>query len=51
MIIFKSLELTQIESITSMMQDFYTIDNYPIDIEVSKKLFQKFISNENLGKA
>ncbi len=34
-----------------MMQDFYVIDNYPIDIEVSKKLFQEFISNEYLGKA
>ncbi len=48
---FQSLELTQIETITQMMQDFYAIDNYPIDIEVSKKLFQEFISNENLGKA
>lgn len=34
-----------------MMQDFYAIDNYPIDLEVSKQLFQEFISNENLGKA
>lgn len=51
MIQFKILELTQIESITSLMQDFYAIDNYPIDIEVSKKLFQEFISDENLGKA
>ncbi len=33
------------------MQDFYAIDNYPIDLEVSKQLFQEFISNENLGKA
>ena len=51
MIQFKILELTQIETITTMMQDFYAIDNYPIDIEVSKKLFQEFISNEKLGKA
>lgn len=48
---FKHLELTQIEAITTMMQDFYAIDNYPIDIEVSKKLFKEFISDENLGKA
>lgn len=34
-----------------MMQDFYAIDNYPIDVEVSKKLFQEFITDENLGKA
>lgn len=33
------------------MSDFYAIDNYPIDIEVSEKLFQEFIHNENLGKA
>lgn len=51
MIQFKTLEFSQIEVITSMMQDFYAIDNYPIDIEVSKKLFEEFISNEKLGKA
>ncbi len=34
-----------------MMQNFYAIDNYPIDIEVSKQLFKEFVSNENLGKA
>ena len=51
MIQFKTLEFSQIEAITTMMQDFYAIDNYPIDIEVSKKLFKEFISDENLGKA
>ncbi len=51
MITFNSLATHQIESIIQMMQDFYAIDNYPIDIDVSKKLFQEFISNENLGKA
>ncbi len=51
MIQFKILENSQIEVITTMMQDFYAIDNYPIDIEVSKKLFKEFISDENLGKA
>lgn len=51
MITFKPLEASQIETITSMMKDFYTIDNYPIDIKVSKKLFQEFISDEHLGKA
>lgn len=51
MIIFKSLETSQIETITQMMQDFYAIDNYPIDIEVSKNLFQEFISDESLGKS
>lgn len=33
------------------MQDFYAIDNYPIDNEVSKNLFQEFISDEKLGQA
>ena len=47
---FQPLELSQIETFTSMMQDFYAIDNYPIDIETSKKLFHEFIADENLGK-
>ena len=34
-----------------MMQDFYAIDNYPMDFEVAKTLFQEFISNEHLGKS
>lgn len=51
MIQYKSLEIPDIEVITQMMQDFYAIDNYPIDIEVSKKLFQEFISDDKLGKA
>jgi hypothetical protein len=33
------------------MQEFYAIDNYPIDVHVSNGLFQEFIRNENLGKA
>lgn len=48
---FKPLEIADIEIITQMMQDFYAIDNYPMDIEVAKTLFQEFISNENLGKS
>ena len=51
MIQFKPLAISDIETIVSMMQEFYAIDNYPIDIEVSKALFQEFISNENLGKS
>lgn len=34
-----------------MMQNFYAIDNYPLEIETTKKLFQEFISDENLGKS
>ena len=48
---FKPLEITDISTITQMMQDFYAIDNYPIDVEVAKNLFQEFISNEHLGKS
>ncbi|RAK24320.1 acetyltransferase (GNAT) family protein [Flavobacterium aquaticum] len=48
---FKPLEIADIEIITQMMQDFYAIDNYPMDAEVTKTLFQEFISNENLGKS
>ena len=47
---FKPLENSQINVIVSMMKDFYAIDNYPIDLEISKKLFQEFIANESLGK-
>ena len=50
MIQFKSLQKSDIEIVTKMMQDFYAIDNYPIDIETSKKLFHEFITDENLGK-
>ncbi len=34
-----------------MMQEFYAIDNYPIDIEIAKNLFKEFIANENFGKS
>ena len=48
---FKPLEIADIEIITQMMQDFYAIDNYPMDVEVAKNLFQEFITNEHLGKS
>lgn len=51
MVHFQNLETSQMETIIKMMQDFYAIDNYPIDIEVSKQLFQEFISDEKLGKS
>jgi len=46
---FKPLEIIDISTITQMMQDFYAIDNYPMDVEVAKNLFQEFISSEHLG--
>ncbi len=51
MITFQNLQQSQIDSIVSMMWDFYAIDNYPINIEESKQLFETFIANSNLGKA
>lgn len=51
MITFQDLQQTQISAIVSMMQDFYAIDAYPIDVEVSTQLFETFITNPNLGKA
>lgn len=51
MITFQHLTTLNIETIIPLMQKFYAIDNYPIDIEVTEKLFEEFIANENLGKA
>jgi ribosomal protein S18 acetylase RimI-like enzyme len=50
-ITFKPLQFSEIDVIIKMMQEFYAIDNYPIDIEITKKLFKEFIANENLGKS
>ena len=49
MIEFQLLKSTDLEVIVPMMQDFYAIDNYPIQPEKTKKLFKTFIDNENLG--
>lgn len=38
-----------IEGITAMMQEFYGIDNYPMDVEKSKRLLKEFIVNDALG--
>lgn len=49
MIEFHPLKKSDIEVIVPMMEDFYAIDNYPIEAETTKKLFQTFIENENFG--
>ena len=49
-ITFKPIRLSDIDRTVIMMQDFYAIDNYPIDTAVSKSLLTEFIENENLGK-
>ncbi len=51
MIQFKPLVLADVETIVPMMQEFYAIDNYHFNIDVSKSLLQEFISNENLGQS
>lgn len=51
MIEFKHIITADIETIVSLMEKFYAIDNYPIKSDVSKALFEEFISNKNLGKA
>lgn len=48
---FKPLETGDLDTIVSLMQDFYALDNYPMTPAVSKKLFLEFLSDENLGKA
>ena len=48
---FKPLEISDISIITQMMEDFYAIDNYPMDVEVAKNLFHEFITHEHLGKS
>lgn len=47
---FKPFEAADAAIVVSMMKDFYAIDNYPIDTEVSKDLFLEFTDNEALGR-
>lgn len=51
MIEFHPIKNSDIETIVPLMQEFYAIDNYPIDPETTKELFQTFIADENLGMA
>lgn len=38
------------EEILSMMQDFYAIDHYPFDKDLTSTNLREFISNQNLGR-
>ncbi|KVV14454.1 GNAT family N-acetyltransferase [Flavobacterium sp. TMP13] len=51
MVVFKEITNSDLELIVSLMEEFYAIDNYPIDTETSTALFKEFITNEKLGKA
>ena len=44
------MDYLHIDIVTEMMQDFYAIDSYPIDLETSKKLFKTFLDSENFGR-
>ena len=48
---YKFITESDIGVVVSMMQEFYAIDNYPINPELSKKLFIEFIADAKLGKA
>jgi len=48
---FKPLSFSEIDEILQMMKEFYAIDHYPFEIEISIKLFHQFLEDENLGKA
>ncbi|MEZ0005239.1 GNAT superfamily N-acetyltransferase [Flavobacterium sp. 28YEA47A] len=48
---FRPLQISDIDTILPMMQEFYSIDNYPIDIAVSRSLFLEFLEKPYLGRA
>ena len=48
---YNPISFSDIENIIQLMGEFYRIDNYPFDIEISRKLFNQFLTDENLGKA
>lgn len=47
---FKPFDTQDITTIVSMMQEFYAIDNYPIDPAITTNMMHEFLENENLGK-
>ena len=50
MIQFQPLEKKDVDTVTSLMSEFYAIDNYPFDTTIAKNLFEEFLANDNLGK-
>lgn len=48
---YRTIGTPDIGIAVEMMREFYAIDGYPLDIEISKKLFSEFIADDNLGKA
>ena len=47
---FKPFEPADAHAVIAMMEEFYAIDNYPIDKAVSRGLFLEFLENDALGR-
>lgn len=50
MISFEELKPENINIVTQLMVDFYAIDNYPINEEITKRNFDYFINHPELGR-
>lgn len=48
--VFKPIAMQDVPVVIAMMEDFYAIDNYPIDTNVSRELMLEFLENESLGR-
>jgi ribosomal protein S18 acetylase RimI-like enzyme len=48
---FSPLDKDSIGALVLMMQQFYAIDNYPMDAAKSAGLCETFLADENLGRA
>ncbi|UZJ65313.1 GNAT family N-acetyltransferase [Sphingobacterium sp. KU25419] len=51
MLTFEKLTFKNIDTIVAMMQDFYAIDGYDIDAQVSRENFKTFLDDERLGQS
>ncbi len=51
MTVFKAINFNDLPTIVALMADFYAIDGYPIDIELSTENFKYFINKPDLGRA
>lgn len=49
--IYKPVEAQDIPAVITMMEEFYAIDNYPVDAAASRGLMHEFLENESLGRA
>ncbi|MBC5862418.1 GNAT family N-acetyltransferase [Flavobacterium turcicum] len=50
MIHFKPIDKQDVNTVSTLMVDFYAIDGYPIAIETTRELLDQFIDNPELGK-